>query len=483
MPQKLTQEEFIEKCKKKFGGKYDYSECDFINVKTKVIITCPEHGTTEQTPKSHLKGNGCGQCAKDKERLTLNQFIQKSIDKHGDKYDYKEIIYVNISTKVKIYCKKCENYFYQEPNNHLKGHGCKKCSINSQKNTVDGFIKTPQKFIKSNGQYKYYYVKSNGTTQIQRGISKSKFINNAILKHGNLHDYSYVDYIHSRIEILIVCKIHGCFFQTPTGHLKSNGNGCPKCGKDMKTENDKLSFGEFIKRATKSHDNKYKYSNYSGMKYKLTIECPDHGLFDMRCDAHISGQECPKCALINISSSFAKTKDQFIIDAINVHGDKYDYSLVEYINNATKLIIICKTHGQFSMVPNDHISHRGNCPNCFSVYSKKSIEWLNYVSKNENINIQHAENGGEKSLIINNKKYRVDGWCDKTNTVYEFAGSLWHAHPLFYDPEDLHPIKKIKNKEIYEKTLQKENTIKNSGYNLIVMWEHDWNKIKKELDK
>ena len=42
-----------------------------------------------------------------------------------------------------------------------------------------------------------------------------------------------------------------------------------------------------------------------------------------------------------------KTTEQFIKDARLVHGDKYDYSLVEYVNNSTKLIIICKAHGEF----------------------------------------------------------------------------------------------------------------------------------------
>lgn len=135
------------------------------------------------------------------------------------------------------------------------------------------------------------------------------------------------------------------------------------------------------------------------------------------------------------------------------------------------------------MTPHDHINHKGNCPSCFAMYSKKSIEWLNWISKRDNIDIQHAENGGEKALIINNKKYRIDGWYENINTVYEFHVDLWHANPLKYNSEDLHPIRKIKNKEIYNKTLLREKIIRDVGYNLVVIWENEWDKIYKELDK
>ena len=47
-----------------------------------------------------------------------------------------------------------------------------------------------------------------------------------------------------------------------------------------------------------------------------------------------------------------------------VHGDKYDYSLVEYIFESKKVKIICKNgHGDFTMTPKDHFRGRG-CPDC-----------------------------------------------------------------------------------------------------------------------
>ena len=67
-------------------------------------------------------------------------------------------------------------------------------------------------------------------------------------------------------------------------------------------------------------------------------------------------------------------------------------------------------------------------------YSKMSIMWLNYVSTTKGLNIQHALNGSEKKLTIDDKTYKVDGFCEETNTVYEFYGCFWHGCPNCYKP-------------------------------------------------
>ena len=63
-------------------------------------------------------------------------------------------------------------------------------------------------------------------------------------------------------------------------------------------------------------------------------------------------------------------------------------------------------------------------------FSKMSIMWLNYVSNG--VNIKHALNGGEKELTIDDKTCKVDGFCEETNTVYEFCGYFWHGCPKCY---------------------------------------------------
>lgn len=91
MLKKLTTEEFIKRAKAIHGNTYDYSKVEYVNSKTKVIITCPVHGDFEQLPHNHLRGCGCDKCAQEeigrRARLTKEQFIKKARKVHGNMYN------------------------------------------------------------------------------------------------------------------------------------------------------------------------------------------------------------------------------------------------------------------------------------------------------------------------------------------------------------------------------------------------------------
>ena len=76
---------------------------------------------------------------------------------------------------------------------------------------------------------------------------------------------------------------------------------------------------------------------------------------------------------------------------------------------------------------------------------------------------------------------KVDGYCHETNTVYEFHGIFWHGHPDFFDSNTIHPVVKLKTYgEKYQETLDRDEKIRNLGYKLVVIWEHEWDKINFE---
>lgn len=142
---------FIEKAKNIHGNKYDYSMVEYANNKTKVRIICPIHGEFQQKPNNHLNGQGCPFCGSNKaielnkanKSLSLEDFINKSKDAHGDKYDYSKSSYVNYSTKICIICPE-HGEFYQYPADHYyKKCGCPKCAktINKSENRLFNFIK------------------------------------------------------------------------------------------------------------------------------------------------------------------------------------------------------------------------------------------------------------------------------------------------------------------------------------------------------
>jgi hypothetical protein len=121
---KHTNLSFIQKSIEKHGNKYDYSLVNYINNRTKVRIICPLHGEFEQNPYDHSTGIGCLKCS-GKFKFTNEIFIKKSIEKHGNKYDYSLVEYINSVKKVKILCP-IHGEFNQSPNCHMGGKGCKK---------------------------------------------------------------------------------------------------------------------------------------------------------------------------------------------------------------------------------------------------------------------------------------------------------------------------------------------------------------------
>ena len=113
-------------------------------------------------------------------------------------------------------------------------------------------------------------------------------------------------------------------------------------------------------------------------------------------------------------------------------------------------------------------------------YSIKAIKWLKYIAINENINIRHACNGGEQSLLINNKasKIKVDGFCAETKTVYQFHGCYYHGCPKCYNDLTKNKRSGFYMYQLYENTERINKAIKDAGYNLQVIWEHEFDNNK-----
>lgn len=140
----------------------------------------------------------------------------------------------------------------------------------------------------------------------------------------------------------------------------------------------------FIEDANMIHNNTYDYSKvkYVNNKTEVCIICKEHGEFWQRPDRHLQGQGCPICRYIKSSNSNRKEKSEFIKNAIDVHGDKYDYSKVKYVNNKTKVCIICPTHGEFWQAPTHHINRHQGCPMCDESHLEREIR-LFLIKENE----------------------------------------------------------------------------------------------------
>ena len=419
MTKKLTTDEFIERAKRIHGDKYDYSKVDYKGSKEKVCIICPEHGEFLQIPSAHLMGNGCKKCANEKlynERHKNNeQFIKDSKKIHGNKYDYSKVNYVNSFTKVCIICPE-HGEFWQTPANHLSGKGCIICGRNS--------------------------------SDSKKRSNKSEFIEKAKEVHNNRYEYSKVEYINALTKVCIICPEHGEFMQTPNTHL--DGHGCPKCGINRAAAQKTMSTEEFIERAKTVHGNKYNYSKtkYKNTNEKVTIICPKHGEFKQTPSIHLNGCGCPKCA-----GNIKLSTEEFIEKAHKVHGDKYNYSKVEYINTGTKVCIICPEHGEFWQEPENHLQGE-KCPMCSETKLEKEIRIL--LEKNKINFIYDKSNDWLKGL-------RLDFYLPEYNAAIECQG-LQHFEPVDFagKGEEWAKQKFIENikRDKRKKKLCEENNVK-----------------------
>jgi G:T-mismatch repair DNA endonuclease (very short patch repair protein) len=382
-------------------------------------------------------------------QITNEEFIKKAVKIHAYKYDYSKVIYINAKTKVIIICK-IHGEFLQRPDNHLHNTGCNYCSINNKK----------LKLKKTNEQ----------------------FIKDAIKIHNNKYDYSKVEYINNNTKIIIICKIHGEFFQSPVSHLSNHG--CSLCKFDNLSIIFKKTQEEFIKDAIKIHNYKYDYSKveYINNNTKIIIICKIHHEFLQSPIKHLNTNGCPKCANELKSLKFKKDINIFIKESNILYKNKYDYSNSIYINNKTKIKIICDIHGEFEQTPSNHFRYVG-CAKCSkSQFSKSQIKWLEFLEKYYNINIQHIGNSNQEHRI-KNTRWKADGYCKETNTIYEFHGDYWHGNPKCYLATDKNNVSNKTMGYLYKKTLEREQKIKDIGYNLVVIWEYDWNKINKSVKK
>ena len=120
--------EFINKAIGIHGNKYNYDKVIYKNSNSRIIINCPSHGEFIQRASSHLEGTSCIKCGFDEKRYNTDEFINKSIEMHGNRYIYIDTNYTLYNSYVKIKCK-VHGDFIQKPSKHLNGQGCPMCNI------------------------------------------------------------------------------------------------------------------------------------------------------------------------------------------------------------------------------------------------------------------------------------------------------------------------------------------------------------------
>lgn len=343
----------------------------------------------------------------------------KNLSRNAKKYTQIMIIQKQslrgLSRKFLVTCPK-HGDFYQLARCHILGSCCPKCSIEK---VADGKRKGNEAFIEE-----------------------------AIRIHGTKYDYSKINYINNRTQVCIICPEHGEFWQEPSVHL--SGGGCPKCvGKHHYTQK------EIIEKFREVHGNKYDYSRvvFKTIYDKVCIICHEkdefgneHGEFWQTPKNHFK-YGCKKCA-----NNFLD-EERFLKKSKLIHGDKYDYSKVKFVNTKTKVIITCPEHGDFLQEPNSHMSGKG-CPLCKTSHLEREMD--KYL---KNANVQYKYQYHNKEIF---GQQSLDFYIPSLNIAIECQGEQHYISNFFkskgIDYAEEH-LEYIQNLDFRKRQLCKENGI------------------------
>jgi hypothetical protein len=282
MHNSLNTEIFKGRATKLHGDRYDYSLVEYVDSTVKVTIICREHGEFKTWPLLHInKGSNCPKCAKvssaSKNRTSVKDFIEKASKIHNNKFDYSLVKqFKTTSEKVEIICP-VHGVFEQMASSHLSGRDCLKCSYEKRGKdrllTKGGLMKklmsvdpnlsyNIEGFTKMTSKIKYTCpVHGELEQSISKFLNKSKgckncnieanvfrrstefFIGKAKEIHGDNYSYDKVVYKTNRHKVIITCKYHGDFLQSPNSHVDSKA-GCPICAKITSNSKENYSIEE-----------------------------------------------------------------------------------------------------------------------------------------------------------------------------------------------------------------------------------------------
>ena len=353
--------------------------------------------------------------------LTTEDFVRRAISIHGERYDYSKTGYVNSNTKVTITCS-IHGDFEMLPGNHIhksRPQDCGKCK--------------------------------------GKGLTTDDLITRFRERFGDRFDYSKFEYTGAHEKITIICPDHGERITKVHEHLNSP-TGCERCSSERTGQSQRRTQTEVIRAFIARHGDRYDYSKveYKGSSHNVLIICREHGEFWQRPKAHENGRNCNDCMNKEAGLNRRYTTEQIIARAREVHGDKYDYSKLEYESIENYVIIICSEHGEFVQKMNNHINQGNGCWECgqresglnrrvsdeqwigrFRAVHGQTYDYSEFTSNGaENKAIITCRNHGEfpQEPIVHANGHGCPKCLKKNQTmVYDFLSEIFPDQEIFYD--------------------------------------------------
>lgn len=355
---KISQEEYIKRCREAWGDTYDLSRVVYSGGKEHIEVICRkkdelgrEHGSFYPLAGNFSRGNGCPKCAN--RFLDTELFIAKANVIHNEKYSYDGVEYKSSQEKVRITCP-IHGKFNMSPNNHLKGEGCPKCS----------------------GKYRY---RTDEIVDILKSI------------HGDKYDYIKVDYKSMYSPITIICHKHGDFSINPVSAIHKKA-GCIQCGYENMKDKQRVPVDKLIEEFKAVHGDKYDYSKvpetYVNAKTPVKIYCKKHKYYFLQTpDAHKNGVGCPKCNESKLEADIRLLLEE--------NGIKYEYQKtinsremalkIDYFLPKYNIAIECQGEQHFS--PIDFAGRGGDWASLLLKNTIRRDKNKRYYCINNNIDI------------------------------------------------------------------------------------------------
>ena len=209
---RTTQQDFLARSRAAHGDRYDYSKAEYLGVDSKVTIICPEHGEFEQAAYDHMAGRGCAKCgaakAVEARRHSPDKFIAAARRKHGSRFDYSRVVYVNSTTPVEIVCPE-HGSFWQTAALHADGSGCPLCAPNTR-------------------------------------VTKDEFIDRATKVHLGRYSYDGITFVNMGTKVTVMCPDHGAFSTLPKDHV-SKATGCPACASERTSSIEESEVADWLR--------------------------------------------------------------------------------------------------------------------------------------------------------------------------------------------------------------------------------------------
>lgn len=346
-------------------------------------------------------------------------FISKAVAIYGDSYDYSSIDFIDSKTPIGLRCG-LHGEFTVRPANHLNGQHCRKC-----KQSANALLNAKRVAL--------------------------RFAEKARRVHGDRFDYSRAYETDDAGRALIICPIHGEFWQLKSNHL--SGRGCRLCSNEART----TTVSEFIARSREAHGDTFDYSRvlqFASTRDQVEIICRVHGSFLQIARDHMRGVACQRCSIEKTKVTF----EEFLERARAAHGDRYGYLEESWRIDPQFVTVICPEHGPYQQNWQNHCIGMG-CSKCKSFVSKPEIEIFEALSLEVPETIQQSVRS-----VISPKE--LDIWIPELKLAIEFNGTAYHDKAIWAES--------LRSSEIRSRELNKTELCSELNIRLIHIWEDDY---------